>query len=368
MEVLDFINTHKENWEELLTQSPYNIKVKRDGKYVLLQYSQFESDFTNEIVRECRGAIFYELPKNVGWICVCRAFDKFANYGEGYAADIDWNSVIVEEKVDGSLIKLFYHNNKWNIATNRTIDAFQANVNSDMCSFGMLVYEALGGEYQFNQFTELLDQECTYMFELVSPKSRLTIYYPETKLYYLGQRNIISMREYKLYTDFMESYGILCPHEYNLNSLNDCLEYVKTMTKDEEGFVVRDKDFNRIKIKSPEFLFAFHCDNNGVITTRRIIDMIKEEKIDDFLAYCPQHTDMVNEVIHRIDMLQDNITFEWKLAEPYSTATKKNFAQLVDDYKYKDFLFKKYDNHDLKALDYIMLQRTDKIKEMIERM
>lgn len=367
MKVLEFMNTHK-NWEELLAQPPYNIKIKHDGNYVLLKYSQFNSDFNNEIVRECRGAIFYELPKNVGWICVCRAFDKFGNYGEGYAADISWDNAVVEEKVDGSLIKLFYHNNKWNIATNGTIDAFQANIDGTMYNFGMLVYEALGGEEKFKQFTNMLDQKCTYMFELVSPKSRVTISYPETKLYYLGQRNTISMKEYKLYTDFMESYGIFCPCEYNLNSLNDCLEYVKTMTKDEEGFVIRDKDFNRIKIKSPEYLMAFHMCNNGTVTTKRIIDMIKEERIDDFLAYCPQYTSQVSEVVALLNALCEDLQLDWDYAVYYLSPIRAEFASYASGFMYKDWCFSKYDNPQLTPMEYILFQTTDKIQKMLWRL
>ena len=121
MKVLDFMNRH-EDWEDLLTRPPYNIIVKHDGDYILLKYSQFNSDFNNEIVRECRGAIFYKLPYNVGYICVCRAFDKFGNYGEDYVKDVDWNSIVVEEKVDGSLIKLWHHNNNWHIYTNFFVD------------------------------------------------------------------------------------------------------------------------------------------------------------------------------------------------------------------------------------------------------
>lgn len=364
MKVLDFMNRH-EDWEDLLTQPPYNIIVKHDGDYILLKYSQFNSDFNNEIVRECRGSIFYKIP-DMGYICVCRAFDKFFNQGEPYAANIDWNSAVVEEKVDGSLIKLWYHNNKWHISTNGTIDAFKANIDGTPYNFGMLTYQALGGVEKFRQFTHLLDKNWIYMFELVSPKSRVTIFYPETKLYYLGERNLFSMRENKWYRDFMQDSGVLCPKEFNLHSLDDCLEYVKTMTKDEEGFVIRDNSFNRMKLKSPEYLFAFHCNNNGAITTGRIIDMIKEEKIDDFLAYCPQYTDHVNKVINAIGGLEFKLKMEWFYVEKYAECDRKEFANRVSKSQYKDFLFKKYSNRNLTVYDYIISKPTSKIKDMIE--
>ena len=58
MKVLDFIRENA-NWEEILAGAPYHIKASWDGNYVLLKYNQLASDFNEEIVRECRGSIFY---------------------------------------------------------------------------------------------------------------------------------------------------------------------------------------------------------------------------------------------------------------------------------------------------------------------
>ena len=126
MKVLDLMNNNLD-WEEILSNPPYSITIKRDGGYILLKYNQFLSDFSNPIVRECRGSIFY-LRDDGLYECVCRAFDKFGNYGEEYTDEIDWSTAQVQEKVDGSLIKVFYHNNSWHVATNGTINAYNCIV------------------------------------------------------------------------------------------------------------------------------------------------------------------------------------------------------------------------------------------------
>ena len=83
MRVLELMN-REYNWKEILQEAPYFINIKEKDDYVLLKYNQIFSDFSNEIVRECRGAIF---RKNVDgrWICVSRGFDKFMNF-EGRVA------------------------------------------------------------------------------------------------------------------------------------------------------------------------------------------------------------------------------------------------------------------------------------------
>jgi hypothetical protein len=365
MEVLEFINTHN-NWEDVLTQHPYYIKVKHDGNYILLKYNQLSSDFSLPIVRECRGSIFY-LNECGKYECICRAFDKFGNYGELYVKDIDWNSAVVEEKIDGSLIKIWHHNDEWHISTNGTIDAFCAEIGDTELTFGDLVNEAIGCSL-IPYFLEGLDHNTTYMFELVSPKSKVTISYPETKLYYLGQRDMCTMTESKNYTNHMKEYGILCPKIYPLNNIDSCLEYVKNMTRNEEGFVVRDVDFNRMKLKSPEYLTACHMRNNGMVTKKRIIEMCKNNTVDDFVAYCPDYREMVDEVLEDIITVCVQLDITWGLASIFSCLERKDFANCIKDFSNKEFLFIKYDNPEIGALEYLMNKPTSKIKDMIDNL
>lgn len=364
MEVLNFINTHND-WEEILTQPPYCIKINRDDKYIILKYNQLGSDFTLPIVRECRGSIFY-LNDNDKYECVCRAFDKFGNWGESYVKNVDWSTAVVEEKIDGSLIKIWHHNNEWNISTNGTIDAFEAKIGDTELTFGDLVNEAVGCS-DMPYFLEGLDKNATYMFELISPLSKVTIYYPETKLYYLGQRNMSTMVESKKYTEHMAEYGILNPKIYPLNTLNACLEYVQTMTKDEEGFVIRDGTFNRMKLKSPEYLLAFHMHNNGITTVKRVIEMFKHDMLDDFMAYCPEYREFVEDVVGDIIATCMQLEFDWQLVcmRPYSS--RKEFADHIKNNPNKEFLFIKYDNSEETAMAYLMGKPTSKIKEMIKQ-
>jgi hypothetical protein len=105
---LDFIREHSD-WEELLSAAPYHIKIKRTDGYVIFSYG-IEADFRIDVVRECRGIILDE--KN-GYKPVCVPFFKFGNYGEPYADEIDWDTARVQEKIDGSLIKVWHHKGQW---------------------------------------------------------------------------------------------------------------------------------------------------------------------------------------------------------------------------------------------------------------
>ena len=358
MKVLDLMNNNLD-WEEILSNPPYSITIKKDGGYILLKYNQFLSDFSNPIVRECRGSIFY-LRDDGLYECACRAFDKFGNYGEGYTDEIDWSTAQVQEKVDGSLIKVFYHNNSWHVATNGTINAYNCIVYKEdketNKTYGSIFNFALRGH--LNQFFESLDKNYTYMFELVSPYTKLVVGYPDTALYYLSRRNIHTMEEDNAQPEAFENFGILFPKTYSLKTLEDSLAYVKTMNKNEEGFVVKDAEFHRIKIKSPEYLLAFRAKNNGVLSTRRIVKMIREESIDDLLAYCPEYKERVDAVINKYKILIHSFEEEYQrfiIMHPHKweNLDRKDFAALVSSSWAKDFLFKKRGDPELRAEDYI---------------
>lgn len=349
------------NWEYILSNPPYNLKISRDNGYVMFKYNQLSSDLSNPIVQDARGLILFEETLDT----VCWAFSKFFNYSEINCAEIDWNSAAVEEKIDGSLLKIWHHNNHWHVSTNGIIDAYKAEVSDNDWTFGKL-FDAAIKNMAVPDFFNGLDQHMTYMFELVSPRSKVTIYYPETRLYYLGCRDMTTMQECKVYYSVMREADILYPKVYPLHNLEDCLAYVKTMTKDEEGFVVKDKNFNRIKIKSPEYLMAFHMNNNGVVTTRRIINMIRENYIDDFVAYCPEYKDRVQEVFDGISNLAKSLEDTWARCKDTAAANRQVFSCVIKDLPYQDFLWKRYDNPDYNTLDYIMSKPDKKIKEMIK--
>jgi RNA ligase len=98
-------------------EEKYAIKATPHPKYphlILFKYNQIDSPFGEQIVRECRGLI---LDSNDNWSIVSRPFDKFFNHGEGHAAEIDWKSAKVLEKVDGSLATIYPYDGQWHIST-----------------------------------------------------------------------------------------------------------------------------------------------------------------------------------------------------------------------------------------------------------
>lgn len=345
MKLLDFINTH-DNWDDLLIAAPYKLTIKYKGAYVLFMYNQLESDMTLPEVLEARGSIFTWNEAAQKYECVCRPFDKFFNYGEVGASEIDWKSAYIMEKVDGSLIKLWYHKGGWHISTNGSIDAFDAKIADGKIypfDFGLLFIGAFtrnGGGGKIPEFLERLDKRFTYMFELVSPETQLIVKYDEPAIYYLGKRCTETGVESgnRLETNIMRQYGIKTPKVYPLRTLEDCVAAVENFSKQEEGFVVNDKYYNRVKIKSPAYLEAHRIHNNGLLTPRRIVNAIKFEVIDDIHAYAiDSDKRKIEEVVDTL--LNVCYRWEWDFAKISHVKSRGELAKRIKDWDSKDYIF-----------------------------
>lgn len=343
LELRDFILSHN-NWEELLTAEPYHLKISRDDGYIMFKYNQLFSDFNIPLVREARGIIFRESD----WQCVCHPFNKFGNYGESYCPEINWETASVQEKVDGSLIK-FWYDDGWHISTNGTIDAFKANLNDvKYQNFGQLVVDAIRNVFpDEHNFFNILNPNFTYMFELVSPYNRVVIPYEETKLYFLGVRSMYSSGiEYDPNEWDVADYFTI-PKRYPLHSLEDVQKAASELPWDQEGYVVCDAQFNRVKIKSPSYVMAHYARNNNTINTERLIQIVLDGEQKEFLIYASDYADELHEVEEIMNTIARKSVEEMKniFGVTCEFANRGEYArEVVKRPTYmKDFLFHCFD-------------------------
>lgn len=372
LKIQEFILTH-DNWRELLSTDPYNLKISEDDGFVLFKYNQIASDFSQEICKEARGLI---LDMQDNFRVVRYAFKKFFNIDEGFAARIDWDTAVASEKIDGSIMSVWYARGEWHLSTNGTIDAFKAELGGvgPYKNFGELFESVL----PLSTFANYNKHRC-WTFELVSPYNKVVIDYPETKVYLLSVRNMDSLEEldFDAVEMIADANGIAAPERYDLNDEADYRQLVEQMPEGHEGIVVRDANGERVKIKTLLYFEMHKAKNNGVITLERIVDLIRANDHYEFLSYFPEYTDIFTHVKQQVDRtegIKAKITqdvAEWKLTnkdvyEQDARMARKWFAQDLGRGAYSALYFAAYDGH----LDETIAQmRTDqfinafKIKE-----
>lgn len=336
--LLEFIQNHPNDWEEKLSSDPYNLKISRDGPYVMFKYNQLSSDFSNPIVREARGIIFRE----GNWKCVRRAFDKFFNYGEPNAAEVDWDTAKVQTKIDGSLLSCYFDDGKWHYSTNGTIDAYKA-ITGDikLPTFGDVLEEAFRNNNISKEiFEQMASKFVCYTFELVSPQTRVVIPYEKPDLYFIGYRSMLTERE----MNPKESMAFACfkhPKEYDFHSAQDVINAAKELPWDEEGYVVVDADFNRVKIKSPAWLVAHYARSNNSISKESLIQVILDGDQEEFLVYA-------NDYREELEAVEREMKDFVKELNGAAREMKKKYAAEVVKYpkSIQPYLFSKINNQD----------------------
>jgi hypothetical protein len=302
----------------------YNIS-ERYPNLVQLKYSQIESPMGEPIVQECRGVI---LDSANNWRVVARPFDKFFNYGEGHAAKIDWSTAHIHEKCDGSLMILYYYDHKWQVASSGMPDA-RGQVNGFSFTFAQLFWE-VWAELGFD--VDCLSPQYTYMFELMTPYNRVIVPHKKNNLVWIGVRN----------TDFGNEFF---PQEdgpfpvakwFPLQTMDQILESMKHMDPlQQEGYVVVDEQFNRVKLKHPGYVAMAHLrDGMG---PKRLLEIVRVGESSEFLVHFPEWANAFNIIKDRFEALV--VEMEAAYEQHKTISLRKDFALAIKDVPFKSALF-----------------------------
>lgn len=289
-------------------QRQYGVKHRRHTKHpnlVLLKYDQIASPMGEPLVRECRGIVLDEAKE---WAVVARALDKFFNHGEGHAAEIDWSTARVQEKMDGSLCMLYHYADEWHVATTGTPDGC-GDVNRSGMIFADLFWETFRA-----QGLELPLTTTVLVFELTSPYNRIVVRHLTPRLTLLAIRSSVDWAEVPV-----RALAHILPavQEHPLTTLEDVLGTFQSLDPlNTEGYVIVDAAFNRIKVKHPGYVALHHMKGNGLgPTDKRLLEVIRSGESPELLAAFPEWAPDVERIRSAYDGLcleLANAYAEWK--------------------------------------------------------
>lgn len=368
--IQNFLHEHPDDWETLLKGAPYRLTIKRKGGYVIFSYGQFDSDMSLPLVQECRGIIL----RGGTWEVVAHAFDKFFNVGETNAADIDWGTARVQEKIDGSLIKVWNAEDGWHISSNNMIDAFDIPVVD--CAVGQLSgvrFESFGDLFMHTlrrgghaNLLQTLNKDYCYMFEVVSPYNRVVVEWEHPEVFHIGTRDMRTQKELNV------DCGIQKPREFNLHSLEETLAAAEVLPENNEGYVVVDAQWHRVKIKSPRYVLNFHL-RTGTLGFKKLFNvwMSGQNEVDELLAYFPKYKETFNNIEAAFVCLVKQADYDWSVANNGGKdCDAKEFAALVKKMEtpWEKLIFRRHKGEVIDTREYVrnMLGLYDKIKQTIK--
>ena len=343
------------DWKNILAKEPYNIAIKPapyNKDWYMFSYNLFSSDFTNPIVKECRGCCL-EIKDNKVSEILCYPYDKFFNYGDPNCAVIDWSSAKAEDKIDGMLLKVFKHNDmcialtngSWNPkglpVDNITAESLLIQAFND-CTVNFYNEMMVVNSLDSNHWTNKIPNGCTIMIELTSPYNRVICKYDKIKLWFHGFRDekYVECDPEEIKSMYNIPYDI--PKSIPVNNSEQVLEMAKKLDgRYEEGFVVCDKNFNRIKLKCDDYLRIKTYLGEEGITDSRIFKLILDSETDDLLEFDPTLIDKINDIKNKISFVKKifadiNI---YAITLLHNLGSKKEYALMVKNTKASNIWF-----------------------------
>ena len=318
------------------------------------------------LCQEARGVILRRVENK--WAPISIAMFKFFNASEAYAATqkLDWRSAVVTEKIDGSLIRLAYdhYSDEWLLSSNGSI--FARDVSMLECNFEQLFVSILGGRQKYEELLTTLNTDYCYFFEVISPRNRICIPYKEEAIYFLGRRNMLTFREDNVLLNFDPIRHL---QQYKLYALSDCVAAAQAYEKDFEGFVVRDANFNRIKIKTPWYIAMHHMKGNGIITINNVIEMWQKDTLDDFVAFYPEYMNFIQPIIKHLNRLIAVADLAYVMISRFEEIqSRADFAAHAKTYNrcIQAFLFARLDNKVDSAAAFFKTYRSKNITAYLE--
>lgn len=291
------------------------------------KYHQLNSPKTHPIVREARGVVLEQGT----WRLVAKGFNRFFNYGENQDefASFDWSNFNALMKHDGSLFLLYYYDG-WRVNTSGSFGEGKIHKTS-------LIWKDLFWSLAKSIKVNLLDKNCTYVFELCTLTNKVVKAYPEPTLYLLSvfENNFDSSQEFseEATDEVARLHDLQRPDRFAFTSEKQAKDLVVAYNSGDtviEGLVIRDRKNLRYKWKTDRYVALHNLLSNGALYfPDRLVNIARSGESSEVTTYFPE----IIEPLEKVSLFL-NKEFEklYQLWLKYShLSVKKDFALSIKD-------------------------------------
>jgi RNA ligase len=296
----------------------------------------------DEVTLMCRGLV----TDDKGDI-VATPFKKFFNIEEGKYTPTE--TFEVYEKMDGSLGIVFWYQGQWVVATRGSFTSDQAIKATELLQ-------------KYN--TDIMFRHMTFCFEIIYPENRIVLDYKgEEKLVLLGAFDNWG-KDYDI-TDWDE-WGFDVVKKYD--GINDYKQLKEMVKNDQEGFVVKFSNGDRVKVKGIEYLRLHKIMTN--VSTTGIWEYLKNgEDVMELLKDVPDEfytkiKNYVKELRYFFMSISEDAgkRFDGKMYGKYNDkepiTDRKEFAQWVSEQPkhLSGILFRMFDRKDYSEIIWNLIR------------
>lgn len=293
---------------------------------VILNYCQIDSPKYSPITRECRGLVL----DTTDWSVVAKPFNRFFNYGENREEinKFDWNNFSVHDKEDGSLIILYHYRGSWRVNTRGSFGLGKVGISQH--SWEELFHLTID-----DKDLDYLDTNYTFVFELCSIHNKVVRTYSEPQSFLLAifdNRTCEEVKQERV-AQFKITLGWQVPSLRTFSSVDEIISYLEGSEAHPtfEGFVIRDVNGNRIKIKNKNYLRLHRMRGNGdnLFAPKNLVPFILTGETDELLAIYPE---VANHVDSYARILGENLVeIHSVYSQIWNRNTQKSYALKVQE-------------------------------------
>lgn len=166
------------------------------------------------------------------------------------------------------------------------------------------------------------------------------------------------------------------PCVYKFSSLGETISFATTLSAQEEGFVVVDGDWHRVKIKRDAYIQLHHMRGEAV-TSKRVLALILLNEVGEFLNYFPEYKGMCTELTIKLSRYIDTLITQLNEMEILKNQvlkgekTRKDYAEQASKTINRTLMFDFFSNKFMKndVLQYIRQKYTvDKLIDWLDNM
>lgn len=318
-------NGTKNNWLKIVTASGRTLKCT-DNHHIMLN-GEFKpaalAKLGDKMTRQIESASDETVDDEI--VSVEKLENTKSNFPAGrcgYDISTETENYFVKGLlVHNSLLIMYYYNGGWEVTTSGSADA-GGNVGLTTRTFREYFWDTARDTLPANWLEKAREDHC-YMFELMGPDNRIVVYHPEAHLKLLGCRNLKTLQEIPVKEAIKHFYGVEPVREFQLSSVDEIISTFETLSPtSQEGYVVVDASFNRIKIKSPAYV-AIHHAKDG-LSTKAFVEIARTGEVWEMIAHFPEYEEPLNEAKQRFSSLVKRL--EESYAKIADIENQKEFA------------------------------------------
>lgn len=234
-------------------------------------------DFNDPFTRFCRGMIL-DVNNNI----VCFPPEKHTPFETFNHNSFD--QLYIEDFIDGTMINVFYHQDKWHLATRSKIGAngtwFSKKKFSDM-------FSEAKGNLDFEKF----EKNYTYTFVLRHPDNRIVTQYDTADLVLVQVRNMdtLQIENTALVKNVLQerNVDVITPVAYNFTDMKHLHNYLSQMHWQQQGVVIKFGNI-RSKLRNQKYEHVKSMKSNTPQKLFCYLELKQNKMIKEYLQYFPE--------------------------------------------------------------------------------